>query len=334
MPGRRVVRDIRRALAELELDLSGATVLTEAATGPFAATAVIASLAGAESVHAVARPSRHGSVEEAHAQVMRLAGSAGADRIELHRRRDEVPAGIDVLTNLRAVRPVDRELLPLLSEHGAVSLMYEAWEARPGEIDLAACAELGVPVAGVSEDFQGLAIFQSVGPLALKLCFEAGLEVARNRILVVGDGRFPDVIARSLSSALADVERLATSAELDPERVRAADALLVADYAAHGHVLGGARGPSPQQLAEWNDAITVVQVVGPSDVAALARAGIPVHPERQLEPREMAVTLAHLGPRPVIDLHAAGLKVGEVLWRERREARPAGRWEGLVQRIA
>lgn len=50
----RMARLCRRAVSDMALDLSGLRVLTEAATGPFAATAAIAALAGAEVV-AVAR---------------------------------------------------------------------------------------------------------------------------------------------------------------------------------------------------------------------------------------------------------------------------------------
>ena len=37
----------------------------------------------------------------------------------------------------------------------------------------------------------------------------------------------------------------------------------------------------------------------------------------------MALTLAGLGPRPVIELHAAGLKVGEIAARARQAGQPA-----------
>jgi hypothetical protein len=30
----------------------------------------------------------------------------------------------------------------------------------------------------------------------------------------------------------------------------------------------------------------------------------------------MAMTLAALGPKPVVELHTAGLKVGEIVWRD------------------
>jgi hypothetical protein len=39
-----------------------------------------------------------------------------------------------------------------------------------------------------------------------------------------------------------------------------------------------------------------------------------VHPGVALEPHRMAHTLATLGPRPIVELHAVGLKVGQLLF--------------------
>lgn len=57
------------------------------------------------------------------------------------------------------------------------------------------------------------------------------------------------------------------------------------------------------------------------NVIGLAAAGLYIHPGVELSPQRMACTLAALGPRPMIELHAAGLKVGELAAR----ARLAGR---------
>jgi hypothetical protein len=52
---------MRHAILQCDLDLSRVTVLTEAATGAYSVTPVLAALAGAQTVFAYARDSRHGS---------------------------------------------------------------------------------------------------------------------------------------------------------------------------------------------------------------------------------------------------------------------------------
>ena len=57
----------------MNLDLAGVRVVTEAATGPYVVTPVMAAAAGAEVV-ALAKDSRHGSAAEARRQTMEFAG--------------------------------------------------------------------------------------------------------------------------------------------------------------------------------------------------------------------------------------------------------------------
>jgi hypothetical protein len=58
------------------------------------------------------------------------------------------------------------------------------------------------------------------------------------------------------------------------------------------------------------------------DVAGLAAAGVQVYPGIEMPGHRMALTLAALGPRPVVELHAAGLKVGEQAARARLAGDP------------
>ena len=69
----------------MSLDLAGATVLTEAATGAYVVTPVLAALGGAGVVNAVTRATRFGSVDEVAEQTRELADLLGvADRITIH----------------------------------------------------------------------------------------------------------------------------------------------------------------------------------------------------------------------------------------------------------
>ena len=60
----RVSRLVEKIIADLSLDLMGIRVLTEAASGPFVVTPLIAARAGAERVVAVARDSCYGRAQE------------------------------------------------------------------------------------------------------------------------------------------------------------------------------------------------------------------------------------------------------------------------------
>ena len=77
---RRLVRLMREAVTRCELDLSGLTVLTEAASGAYVVTPVLAAIAGAD-VCAVAAGNAYASDEEIRELTVGLARLAGvADR--------------------------------------------------------------------------------------------------------------------------------------------------------------------------------------------------------------------------------------------------------------
>ena len=58
---RRAARLLRQAIADYGLDLSGLTVFTEAASGPYLHTPILAALAGAEKVYAQTANSAYAS---------------------------------------------------------------------------------------------------------------------------------------------------------------------------------------------------------------------------------------------------------------------------------
>lgn len=126
------------------------------------------------------------------------------------------------------------------------------------------------------------------------------------------------------------MQKVRSLAELTREMI-STDAIVVADYLSEEVLLGGRLGPSISTLANWNPGLTVVQFARRNDVKAVLEAGLSIYPRVELPPKQMAFTLSHLGVRPVIYLHAAGLKVGELLWRERVTGSAYGRFSELVQ---
>ena len=133
---------MRDAVARTGLDRSGMTILTEAATGAYGVTAPIAALAGAKQVLALARPSPYGSVREAADWTKPLAASSGVGSAV--RVVEELPDNlrpIDLITNSSHLRPINARMIHQLGENCVIALMFEAWEFRPQDIDLALCRE-------------------------------------------------------------------------------------------------------------------------------------------------------------------------------------------------
>lgn len=307
----RVARLIHDTVKTLKLDLRGLTVLTEAASGPFVVTPVIAAAAGAERIIALTRNSGYASVVDVITQTRGMASICGVGKnIEIHSRRaGHFFNAADIVTNLGFVRPLDRKTISNMRSGSVISLMCEAWELRSDDIDITACRAQNVRVVATNESTPSLNIFAYSGWLCIKLLLGAGIEVNRDRILIVSSDKFGITIQKLL--ARAGVQCTLTH-RLSLAQAKHADAIVVADYSRNNQIIGNAGDVKSSDLAAVAPSVTVVQFAGQVDVIDLKRRGIAVYPGIDLPHRRMALTLGGLGARPVIELHAAGLKVGQL----------------------
>jgi hypothetical protein len=318
LDGRRLVRLMAAAVERCRLDLSGRVVLTEAASGAYAVTPVLAALAGAE-VCALAAPTRYATAAELAAgtrQLARLAGVAG--RIELATAKSPGMVGAaDIVTNSGQVRPIDAAMVAQLKPSAVIPLMYESWEYRGADLDLAACRERGIPVAGTSETHPAVDVFSFLGPMAVKQLHDAGIPVYGSRLVLVCDNQFAPFIAGYLRAGGADVagvSELSAAALAGPP-----DAVVLALRPAAGPVLDA---PALARLGELAPGTVLVQYWGDVDRAAAAAAGVPVWPPDAPHPGHMGVLPSAVGPEPIVRLQAGGLKVGEILARGVDQATP------------
>jgi len=318
----RLLRLMRGAVEECRLDLSGAVVLTEAATGPYAVTPVLAAMAGAADVVALTRDTRYGTAAEVTRQTLALAEAAGvADRVTVTTtRRPADIARADVVTNSGHVRPIDEAMISLMKPTAVVPLMFEAWEAEAGrsDLDIPALRARGIAVAGTNERHPAVDVFSYLGLMAVKLLLDAEVPAYRSRIAVLCDNPFLDFVVRGLTSVGAEVTAAASLAELlgGPQP----DALLVALRPTGAPVLGPAEVAALS--ARWPGCL-VAQYWGDLDRAGLATSGLPVWPAAAPGAGHMGVLPSAVGPDPIVRLQTGGLKVAEVLLRPaaRRTAR-------------
>jgi hypothetical protein len=283
-------------------------VLTEAASGAYVVTPLLAAVAGAEHVIAVTRTTRYGTVEEISAQTLDLARRLGVEsRIEIVTQRTRELAGqADIVTNSGHVRPINAELVSWLKPTAVVSLMYESWELRDEDVDVAACRQCGICVGGVNEQHPDADVFSYLALMAAKLLMEAGIGVYQSRILLVCDNPFGPFIVRGLRAMGATVEE-----QSQASRGERWDAILVA-------LTPRSKAPEAGLIAaRWPDAV-VVQYVGDLDRTALRTAGVAFWPVEAPPAGHMGILPSAIGPEPIVNLQVGGLKAGEILWRARR----------------
>ena len=220
LPGlsaQRICRLMQDAVDSTGLNLRDMTVLTEAATGAYGVTPIIAALAGARHVYGFVRGTHHGTVAEVVDWAMTLASEAGVnDRVSvIESISPELLRSVDIVTNSGPLRPITSDIIDNLPPRAVIALMFEAWEFRPSDIDVAACRRRGIPIAGVNEHHAAVDVFSYLGPLCARLLHDAG--VPKNRIAVVCDNGFDEPIVRGLSGLGASVHHVPTIDKLHSE---------------------------------------------------------------------------------------------------------------------
>jgi len=191
-----------------------------------------------------------------------------------------------------------------------VSLMYEAWEFRPGDVDLQACAARGIRVGATNERHPDVDVFSFLGPMAIKLLFDAEVAVYRSSILLLCDNPFDTFMARGLQRAGANLDVARSVA--DAPRDKRFDAIVVALKPRSTEVL---TAMDARIIATCWPGAVVAQFWGDIDRAALAEMDVPMWPENAPGAGHMGILPSALGPEPVVRLQSGGLKVGELLSR-------------------
>jgi len=299
---------MKLAVADTGLDMSGMTVLTEAATGAYAVTPVLAAMAGAEHVYAFTRSGRHGTVSDAKRETLELAAPFGiADRIEiLETVGPEVLHNVDIVTNSGHLRPLTAELIAQLRSDAVIALMFEAWEFRRDDLDIEACARRKIPVVGVNERDPAVDVFSFLGPLAVKQLHDCGLAVLGNRIGLLCDNDFLAPLHDGLTSMGATVKTFNSVAAVHPG---AWDAFVVALQPADTPRIGQAEAAHLAACAP--SGAVVVQFWGDIDRAVLAANGLAVWPTQSVGTGHMGVLLSEIGPEPIVRLQTGGLRAAE-----------------------
>lgn len=320
---------IEKIIKQLDLNLKDKIVLTEAATGVYAVTPVIAAVAGAE-VYALAKTSKFGSKKDAFNKVCKLAQEFKNKKIHFINELDsKVLAKVDIITNSGHLRPLNKEKLRQLKSGCVISLMYEKWELRDQDVNMEFCRKRNIPVGAVIETHPDLDIFGYHGDMALKLILDAGLCPYGNKFILISNTRLGPYIARTLSKACLKlgVIDINNNRSLYPVSVDWLDnfpgfnitkeyydtqAIILVTWPLQKNYLGQ---NSPISIKEIKNKIQIPMILrfaGDIDSAFLKKEGIQFYPKR-VDRGHMGILPSQIGYDPIIKLQAGGLKVGQAL---------------------
>lgn len=316
LPGfnsQRLLSLINKSIIECNLQLNGLTVLTEAATGAYIVTPIIAAMAGAKKVYAITQDTRYGSAEEVRQQTVNLAQLAQVrDKIEfITTKTQDIVAEADIITNSGHVRPIDAEMISWMNPHAVIALMYEAWEFRPQDVDWLACQKRNILIVGVNERHPAVDVFSFLGIMAIKQLLDAGIAVYNCDILLLCDNPFRTFIERGLLNAGARVDTVGNLKQASLDKIY--DAIVVALQPQSYPVLSAEDAKLIAKL--WSEAV-ILQYWGDIDRAAFSEHNIPLFPLKAPKPGHMGVLPSDVGPEAIVRLQTGGLTAAEVVYRQ------------------
>jgi hypothetical protein len=242
-------------------------------------------------------------------ELARLAGVSS--RVEIVRKKSQrAIEKADIVTNSGHVRPIDAQMISWMKPTAVVPLMYEKWEFRDSDVDIAECRRRGIRLTGTNERHPAVDVFSYLGIMAIKLLHDAGVAVYRSRILLLCDNDFGPFIERGLRSLNAVVDHVAAPAEAPSEAVY--DAVLVSRTPSAGPALSATDIATIARC--WPGAVIAV-FWGDVDRAALQAAGLCCWPTEAPHPGHMGILPSGVGPEPIVRLQSGSLKAAEALLR-------------------
>lgn len=326
---------MHNSIKSINLDLSGLTVLTEAATGNWVYTPFIAALSGAQ-VICYTKDSKYGETNEIIHNFEILSKYFDVQkRIHVYKNlTNEIIGKSDIVTNSGLLRPINKKFINSMKKTAVISLMWEPWEFRNKDLDLTACTKKGIAVLGVNEDNHILNVAQYNGENILKILSANRIPIKRKNVLVIVENRtYPHVI-KSLISHGANIMLVSESMYIESNNsdipvihdlknsevisfLKKCDLIIINSAPLRKKIIGGKCGLSILLLKKINPDVKILVYFGNVDYKGIKKAGLACLPIKSSGLGHMPWTLDFLGPKPTIELNALGLKVGELLAKNR-----------------
>ncbi|MBK9633927.1 MAG: hypothetical protein IPO64_05220 [Bacteroidetes bacterium] len=319
---------IESIVDDLKLDLKGKVVLTEAATGAYVVTPIIAAVAGAK-VFAYTQNTRYGTIEDVKKQTIDLTSSFNNLDIKIiDELTPEILNSADIITNSGHLRPINIEKLKHLKKNVVIPYMFEAWEFRDEDLDLKYCKENNIKVAATNERHPDIDVFNYLGELTVKLIHEAGKCLYKNDFIIISNNDFGYHIAKTLVKLCNKVSviDLKKNRNKYPEEINwisnFPDITLDKNHQNTEAIIFTAY-PFDDTWIKENGIISedkfnaiynplILRFAGHIDTDYLDTHKIAYYP-KNVKSGHMGILLSDIGNDSVIRLQAGGLKVGQLL---------------------
>lgn len=297
---------ITRAIKKFSPNLKNKIVLTEAASGNYIVTPVLAALAGAD-VMAITKDSKYATKEKVIEDTYTLAEKLGVGhKIKIYSDKHKIAYGdIDVVTNTGFVRPINKLMIDKLPSRCVIPLMWEPWEFRQEDLDLDYCIAKGIKVYGTNERDRRLQTMKYIGLTVLYFLLNNKMSAFSTNILVIGNQSFVDAITDVLSHN--DYHCKKVTDYNCPVNHTDYQAIVIAEHERKKLIIGKEKNAFIQSDSLLKNQF-LIHICGQVDINGVkCKTNI----KKPAKFGYMSYTADYIDSQAVIDLHTAGLKVAE-----------------------
>ncbi len=301
-----MIDKIKKSIDKFALNLDNKTVLTEAASGNYVVTPIIAALAGAN-VLAITKNSQYASIKEVIKETYALARKFNIDsHITIITDKTQIDyQAIDIVTNTGFVRPINKSMIDQLSNECVIPLMWEPWEFRESELDLDYCVLKGIKVYGTNENDERLQTMKYIGLTVLYFLLHNKMTSFSTKVLILGNENFTFPIEQVLQRngyACRTIMNYDTKINLKEYQ-----ALVVAEHKVDNLIIGETK----DAYIKGSNLLESQYIIHICGNVHLEKIKCKVNTQNPAKFGYMSYTTDFIDNQAVIDLHTAGLKVAE-----------------------
>jgi hypothetical protein len=327
-----LIDKLSRQVTALKLNLKGKTILTEAATGAYIVTPVLAAIAGAR-VFAFSKTTRYGNFDEVFNSTRQLAGEFKEFQLDIQYTdvlSPEIIAQADIITNSGHLRPLNEAILAHAKEGLVIPLMYEAWEWREADMDIHYIRKRGFKIGATNERHPDIDVFNYLGDMALKQIFDAGICPYKNKFILLCNNDFGPFVAKVMAGiceglAVIDKDEHKDHYNLNqiewiggfpriqiPKAFKNAEAVIFTAYPFVQSWIGENTPINIQQIQSQLSNPYILRYAGDIDETFLQKKGVRFYP-KHVNSGHMGILPSAIGYDPIIRLQSGGLKAAELL---------------------
>ncbi len=309
LKNQKLINSIKQGLKQFNVDLTGLNILIGASVTQLALIPLTACFANARNIYVLSQ-----STEESNRlnhYINKINFSSNVKFIE--KLQPHVLSQIDVLIKGNKIKYLDEQIISSLKESCVIAVFPEFVDFNYiNGISLEDCSKYKIPVIALNEQDDNLMTDKYFANIITKRCYEAGLDIYKSKILLVGKGKTLDSSLNLLKSAGAFVY-VANTDKTDCQQyilkhLADADAVVIAQVPiCTDYVIGKQGLITLEHILQINPEVKIVHFAGRIDTALLNKEKIKVVPGN-INVNHVNVNINELGIKAVSDIVAALMK--------------------------